>query len=113
VKFGVTKQKPFREIKILEDHFNVEGSGYFTVYGRLKNVSQIKIDLVKVIGAFYEKNNKILAFDIKPSKPENLEADEEGEFRLTVPSRILSNLVKSYSLDFWTPTGLNLYSIKW
>jgi hypothetical protein len=113
VKFGVTKQNPFREMKILEHYFNVNDSGYFIVYGRLKNVSQNKVDLVKVIGSFYGKDSAILALDIKPSKPESFEAYEEGEFRLTVPSRLLSTLVKSYSLDFWTPTGLNLFSIKW
>jgi len=113
VKFGVTKQNPFREIKILEHCFYVDDSGCFIVYGRLKNISQNRVDLVKVIGAFYEKDNNILALDIKPSKPESFEAYQEGDFRLTVPSRLLSAMVKSYSLDFWTPTGLSLFSIKW
>lgn len=112
-KFGIIKQDPFREFKILEHNHYKSESGNFIVEGKVKNIGLCDISIVKAIGTFYEVNGIILAFDTKSTNPENLKVNEEGEFKLTVPSKLLSSMVKYYSLDFWTPTGLNLVSIKW
>ncbi len=112
-KFGIIKQDPFREFKILEQNDYKNDAGNFIVEGKIKNIGIRDISTVKAIGTFYEKNGSIIAFDIKSINPECLKVDEEGEFRLIVPSKLLSDMVKCYRLDFWTPTGLNLVSIKW
>lgn len=113
IKFGTTKQKPYRNFKILEHKSYLDENGYFNVYGKLKNIGLVEADYIRVIGTFYQKDNSIVAFDSKILEPKKLKANEEGRFKLIVPSKLLSNLINSYNLDFWTPTGLYLVSLKW
>lgn len=113
IKFSTTKQNPYRNFKIIEQGSYFDENGYFNVYGKLKNVGSIEADYIRIIGTFYQKDNSIVAFDSKILEPKKLKTNEEGHFKLIVPSKLLSNIISSYNLDFWTPTGLYLVSLKW
>ena len=57
-------------LKILSHNSFIDSAGYFHVVGEVENVSPNSVELVKVIGIFYDVNGKVVGTDFSFTNPD-------------------------------------------
>jgi len=83
-------------LKILSHNSFIDIAGYFHVVGEIENVSPNPVELVKVIGTFYDVNGKVVGTDFSFTDPAILSAGDKAPFELiltsaTIPVKEIDN----------------------
>ena len=73
-------------LKILSHNSFIDNAGYFHVVGEVENVSPNPVELVKVIGTFYDVNGKVVGTDSSFTDPAILSAGDKAPFELILTS---------------------------
>lgn len=112
-KFGVSNQQPYRSLKFLESGSYINKDGFFCVKGKIQNIGSRDVEYLKIVGTFYNNVDELIGVQVNQIPSKVLGVGEVSSFELILADAQTSSNVSNFCLDFWTPTGLYLVSLKW
>jgi hypothetical protein len=97
----VTDTEPNRQIVPREIEAKIDVDGYYTVTGQVTNTNEKPIDIMMIVGSFYDSEGTIVATGIAFADVTPLQTGETANFTMVIDPSI-SSKISSYSLQLVT-----------
>jgi len=97
-KCQVTDIQPNREVVAHGIEAMTDPDGYYTITGQVTNAGEKPIDVIMIVGSFYDSEGTIVAAGIAFADATPLQPDESANFTMVIDPGI-SVKINSYSLQ--------------